>query len=227
MAAKIDTDFLLRETEWLLKKQPLLSYAPFVDNTIVVQGDYHFNGRHEGGIVIDEVFQLKFVFDITSPYFKPIVYEKSTVIPRDNHHHINSDNSLCLGSEIELFLLLRKNPSMKYFIENILDPFIYKAMLKVKGIESEFIGGELSHGDDGILESFRDLLKLKSVDEAHQAIELICMKKRLANKKNCPCQCGKRLGKCRLHIKINELRSLMPRSRFRKLFAPSKLRREG
>lgn len=87
--------------------------------------------------------------------------------------------------------------------------------LILKGETTEFIGGELDHNREGILDDFCELLGLDSRNEGALAIEMIGLRKRVANKKRCPCSCGKRLGKCSLHYKINEFRNVMPRSKFR------------
>ena len=72
--------------------------------------------------------------------------------------------------------------------------------------------GELPHGKNGIIEDYMQLLNLRSHSSVKEALQLMSQKKRIANKKTCPCQCGKRLGKCETRHKINNLRKLMPRS---------------
>jgi hypothetical protein len=79
----------------------------------------------------------------------------------------------------------------------------------------DFVFGELAHGDQGIVDDYSAMLGLKERHQVTQAIHLLGLKKRLANKKPCPCGCGKRLGSCPFHHKLNEFRKMAPVSWFK------------
>jgi hypothetical protein len=59
------------------------------------------------------------------------------------------------------------------------------------------------------------LFSLKRPERAQLALHLLGIKKRLANKQPCPCDCGKRLGQCRFNGTIRKFRRLASRSWFR------------
>jgi hypothetical protein len=82
--------------------------------------------------------------------------------------------------------------------------------------DGEFIFSELAHGAKGIIDDYMELFGLKSDDEVFRALELAGLKRRIANKKPCPCNCGLRLGICSFHNKLNQMRGLASRSWFKK-----------
>ena len=59
------------------------------------------------------------------------------------------------------------------------------------------------------------MLGLKERHQITHAIQLLGIKKRIANKRSCPCGCGKRLGACPFHHKLNEFRKMAPVSWFK------------
>ncbi|MEW6405777.1 MAG: hypothetical protein AB1649_28630, partial [Chloroflexota bacterium] len=74
---------------------------------------------------------------------------------------------------------------------------------------------ELAHGDKGELQDYIDLFGLKNPLQAKQALSLLSMKERVANKHPCPCGCGKRLGTCDFRDRLNAIRQLTSLSWFR------------
>ena len=69
----------------------------------------------------------------------------------------------------------------------------------------KMVFGELSHGNMGLLEDYLELYEKEQIEVVRS---LVNKKKRVANKILCPCGCHQRLGKCKLHYKINALREL-------------------
>lgn len=92
-------------------------------------------------------------------------------------------------------------------------PYLFAVSNKIQS-GGEFVFGELPHGKKGIIDDYLDLFGLKSHEQVLNTIILLGMKKRLANKKPCPCGCGKRLGVCSFNYKINQFRKMAPRSWF-------------
>lgn len=94
-------------------------------------------------------------------------------------------------------------------------PFLHVVSLKVR-YGYDFVFGELKHEIEGLIDDYMDLFNLERSEQVVATIELIGMKKRLANKESYPCDCSNRLGKCRLNNIISEYRELIPKSRFKK-----------
>ncbi|MCK4356750.1 hypothetical protein KAW44_06690, partial [Candidatus Bipolaricaulota bacterium] len=108
-------------------------------------------------------------------------------------------------------------PTLVGFAEECLVPYLYSISHKLQ--RGAFPFGELEHGKPGVISDYLDLFGLKSRAQVLRVLELLGMKKRLANKKPCPCGCGKRLGACKYHFKMAELRELAERSWFRQHLA--------
>lgn len=201
-----------------LDDYPGMSTVPFVGNHLCLQGLFHFRARVIGKTIVDDMYSLKITVPINFPSDIPVVIETGGKIPRREVFHINeSDKSLCLGSPLRLLGILNKYPTLSGFAEKCLEPYLYAVSCKLQNNE-DFAFGELAHGEQGIMEDYSQLLGLKDDDQVCQAIHLLGLKKRIANKQLCPCGCGNRLGVCRFHFKMNE---------FRKMAAPSWFRRNA
>lgn len=139
----------------------------------------------------------------------PKVKELAGKIPRDGKHHVNPDDTLCLGSPLRLRMLIRDEPTLSGFASNCMVPYLYWISTK------RFAVGELAHGDAGIMADYMTLFGLSDPRQIIPALELLGMKKRIANKRPCPCNCGVRLGRCNIRFALNRFRSVAPRSWFR------------
>lgn len=136
-------------------------------------------------------------------------------IPRDGKFHVNNDDTLCLGSPLSLLKKIANSPSLSGFAETCVVPFLYAVSNKLQN-GGDFAFSELAHGKKGVLDDYMEVLGLKRPEDVHKALDLLGMKRRLANKRACPCNCGKRLGSCFFHKKLNEFRRLAPRSWYKK-----------
>ena len=144
----------------------------------------------------------------------PAVTETGARIPRDGHHHVNPDGTLCLGSPLRLLLKLSKTPTLPGFVEGCVVPYFYAMSHKLL-FGGPFVFNELDHGAPGALNDYMDLFGLKQPQQARAAWLLLAMKERQANKHPCPCGCGKRVGRCRFNDRLRGFRQLASRSWFK------------
>ena len=198
-----------------LEGQPYMSIKPSKTDGLILEGDFSFSTRYKEYPNIDETYKIRIEILDNFPFDIPTVQELKEKIPRDGNHHVNPDKTLCLGSPIKLLYLLHKKPTMEGFVEYCLIPFLYAVSLKIKH-DIDYVFGELSHGDEGIINDYSSMFDVKGKDEVQNILEMLCLNKRVANKKPCPCKCGNRLGKCFLRFKINAYRKLAPRSWYAK-----------
>ncbi len=144
------------------------------------------------------------------------------------NHHINHDGSFCLGSEIKVKSILSKSPHMVAFSHQILTPFLYSVSHKIQF--GSFPYGDLSHGEKGLVEDYQEIFKVHDKASVLTALKILSMRKRVANKLPCPCNCGSRLGKCDYRFFINRWRPLERRRWFNRHFsqftAPAKKKRK-
>lgn len=197
-----------------LRDYPGMSTAPCPDAGVYLRGRFRFKASVSGGEEIDDFYKLEIVVPDEFPQALPKVTETDGKIPRDGNFHVNPDGTLCLGSPLRLLRKVHRSPSLTGFADKCLVPYLYAVSYKLMH-GGDFVFGELAHGAQGIVDDYSEMLGLKERQQVTQAIHLLGLKKRLANKKLCPCGCGKRLGACPFHHKLNEFRKMAPASWFK------------
>ncbi|MBL4808284.1 MAG: hypothetical protein JKY31_13530 [Rhodobacteraceae bacterium] len=201
-------DFL--RIQGFLLDYPQMVIKPSKSKVLTIEGTFDFRIDNPGTETTVDSYSLRVEIPSHYPMALPKVFEVGNRIPRDADHHVNPDNSLCLGSPLRLLATIHRDPSLNGFTANCLVPFLYAISM------GEFVLGELSHGKSGILEDYKTLLKLEYDEQVYASIHLISLRKRLANKRKCPCRCGKRLGICPFNDGIKNFRNMAPRSWFAK-----------
>jgi len=202
----------------LLAVQQGMSLRPTSEKGFLIVGKYHFQAKPEDGELISDQFNIRTLVPVTFPSQLPTVWEDGSRIPKKASWHINikTDCSICLGGGLSLRLVAREHASLAGYLENTLVPYLYAVCIRERH-GGPFVFSELSHGGEGLIEEVRDLLVLPSDRAALEIIRLLSMKKRVANKKPCPCGCLQRLGICQLHGKLAQYRNLESR-KFYKLY---------
>ncbi|MBU0769681.1 MAG: hypothetical protein KJ687_11390 [Proteobacteria bacterium] len=197
-----------------LTDYPGMSLVPSRGSYWVIKGVFSFSAMPKGKRSIVDSYQIKITVPDEFPRAIPTVTETTRKIPRDGMHHVNPDGSLCMGSPLRLLQKISENPNLAGFSENCLVPYLYGVSYKLQTGE-EFPFGELPHGENGILEDYLILFGLKTTNQVKQALKLLGIKERIANKQSCPCACGQRLGKCSFRHNLNQYRKLATRPWFR------------
>lgn len=196
-----------------LKDYPSMMASPISGDVFVLEGGFGFSASFLGYPSISDSYFLRIEVPVTFPKVAPTVRELGGRIPRDGRHHINHDDTLCLGSPLRLLWKLRQRPTLVGFAEECLIPYLYGITHKIQHGTVPF--GELAHGDEGVITDYVSLFGVENEEQALRVLELLGMKKRLANKRQCPCGCGRRLGSCPYHHRMIEFRRLAERSWFR------------
>jgi len=197
------------------KEYPGMRLAPSRGPFTNLKGVFSFTAVSEGGQKITDHYQIEIEVPDAFPHALPTVIETGGRIPLDGIYHVNDDRTLCLGSPLRLLYFISIKPTLSGFAENCLVPYFYALSGKLKN-GGKFLFGELAHGEKGIIDDYQDLLGLQTRTQVNAALKLLAMRRRVANKNNCPCGCGRRLGKCSFHRKLNVFRKLVPRSWFSK-----------
>ena len=200
-----------------LDKHRSMSIKPSKNDGLIVEGKLYFTAKTDGYREVEDFYKIRIKIANNFPFAIPEVEEIGNKIPREEQYHINPDNTLCLGSPLRLFYLLSKNKTLEGFVEYCLIPYLYGVTLKIQDGE-KFVFGELAHGQQGILDDYEKIFNIKGKNIIKQIIKILSMKKRIANKQQCPCGCLIRLGKCKnkLNFKINEFRNYSSRKFFLK-----------
>jgi hypothetical protein len=193
----------------LLKRHPGLRILPTAANSLDVGGQLRFNlqGPSEGPI--EDAYEVLIRFPMSFPNGIPIAFEKGGRIPRS--YHTQPDKSLCLGANTELRLKLGPDSTLDRFVEEILTPYLFQFSFFEKHGRMPF--GELKHGVPGLLDYFATLYKVTDEKAGKALVLLTSLKKRRANKVQCPCGSGRRLGRCHNRA-VNDLRKKLGRKWF-------------
>jgi hypothetical protein len=208
---------MTQEITTFLSEYPGMTVSPVKGGAITLSGSFSYAATPSDLPRITDTYRVKIHVLSDFPQSMPEVYELDGKIPRDGNHHVNSDDTLCLGPPLRLRWKLNQNPTIVGFAEECLVPYFYSISHKLN--YGTFPFGELDHGESGVIADYKELLRLPSEAQIKYALNLLGIKKRHANKQPCPCKCGTRLGACRYHLHHVKLRKLAERSWFRKHLA--------
>ena len=190
---------------------------PRVDGMWAYEGDFHFRASVSGSPDIEDHFQLLIVIPEAKSVL-PIVQEVGNRILRKADNHVNGDGTLCLGSELRLLQLIGRGQRFSDFIRLCLIPYLVGTRQREDGTGS-YLNGELPHNDAGLIEEYQQMLSVKGEHAIKVALHLASKRRRVANKKPCPCNCGRRLGRCQVRLALNGLRLRVSRSALREMSA--------
>ena len=191
-----------------MKKYKNLSWT-WCKDIPYVKGIYHFKGEYNG-IILEDDFRIKISFPPEYPRKIPKVFEEGGKI-NSNYHHFQSDGSLCLGTEIDLYMLFSKNPCLVTFITYILNPYLYR-WLYIQEFGKE-PWSDRSHGNEGIIESYAELLNIPADKETVNRFLKLLLEKRTRANSLCPCNSGKKV-KCCHKKKLENLVKRVPQQIF-------------
>lgn len=202
---------LKRHASWGLeefrKRFPRLRVTHLADCALQFEGELEFRAKKEGYDEIEDAYQLRVVIPGQFPRVRPQAFEVRGRIAEG--YHQMADGSFCLGSPIRIRQQILEEPTLVGIVDRLIIPYLYNHSYK------ELIGqlpiGELAHGVPGLVKDYEDLFQLQGTQQCIGALDLLGTKKRLANKRTCPCGSGRRLGKCH-NSNLNPLRKLAPRN---------------
>lgn len=191
----------------------LMSIRPYNGDDLVLAGIFEFKASCKSEQAIEDSYNIEIIVPKQFPRELPKVRELNRRIPPNKDHHINSDGTLCLGYSFNLIDKVHNHPTLSGFARHCLVPYLYAMSLKLD-YNKDFIFGELHHGEQGAIEDCMILFGLENREQVVAAMVSLGTKKRVANKRTCPCGCKKRLGQCRFHYKLNRFRKMASRSWF-------------
>lgn len=197
-----------------LSLYPRMRVQPSCSNLICMEGQFEIRASFKNCPNIEDSYRLSIRLPQVFPRELPQFFELGGRIPRDADHHVfPEDGSLCLGSPLRLYFIAKSAKDFTDFVQQTLVPYLY-AISHCEKTGKSFLFGELKHGKVGLFEDYVELLQLRSPQQVDYTLSLLAMKKRLANKKPCPCGCGSRLGVCSYNKIVRQLREHHGRAAF-------------
>jgi hypothetical protein len=192
-----------------LLEHPGLSLRPPDRDGLWLHGRLTLDVRDPRFPEIQDAYEVDIHLPNKFPAELPIAVETGGRIPETFHK--NDGGALCLGSEARQKLLLGKRPTLLLFISKCLIPYLYGYSHNEQFGKLPF--GALRHGRKGIVQDYMSLFGIKDQDTCIELLALASMRKRNANKKPCPCQSGRRVGRCHNRV-LNHYRRLFGRKWF-------------
>jgi len=175
---------LSSEIRALLGHYPSFEHIMGDDGLAVVQGDLEILAD---GRFID-TFSIRIELLPPYPEVVPKVYETAGKIPRIADRHINPDGSACLFVPDARW---KHWPVGRSLVEFVSSPvyyfFLSQAFFELEG---KWLFGERPHGDDGVIDYYKEELGLEKLDHVYQCIELATIPSITQSKLRAPCVCG-------------------------------------
>lgn len=189
--------------EDFLETCPRMSLSPSSSLGYIIEGDFPVVAQYHDNAdtLVNRIFFLSIEVPVNYPNAFPIVYEKGGQIPTSPDFHKNADSSLCLGSPLALLRQLSEDASLVAFANACIVPHLASALLKKeRGIP--FHQGELKHYDEGLEQDFAEYFGISiPLNSVSLVLDRLGEKKRKANKQQCPCGKGAKLGACACAIR--------------------------
>jgi len=188
MPSTAETLPILYQIDELIREHPYLHVDENETNTI--RGSLEFNRSFEG-ISIKDKFEIEIYLPKNFPDDLPLAKEIGGRIPSDFHK--NPDETFCFGAPEEVKRIFRACPTLIGFVRNLVEPYLYSFIYKEK--YGKMPWGELSHGEQGILEHYKERFGV-SHDIAAIGLLRILADEDDRGHYDCPCGSGKRLRDC-------------------------------
>lgn len=199
-----------------IENNPGIRKGVILEKAYVLQGVFRFHATSRNNPEIIGIYHLKIVLPFKFPSELPSVFEIGGKIPHLSNYHVNqSEGSLCLGSPMSLIRNIAENPTLLRFAEKCIVPYLYAVSLLIK-YKIPWVHGELEHGLPGLVHEYSSIFRVNDPKQIYEILVLLSLKRRIANKKNCPCGCGLRFGKCKIGINANSYRCVGSRTFFKK-----------
>ncbi len=115
--------------------------------------------------------------------------------------HVNADDkSFCLGTPIDLKIRFSKVPTLLFFVEEFLIPFLYSAFYWLENGVMPF--PDRDHGPLGLLQEYCSLFQVHDPKVVMSFLHILS-NKQFVYEKLCPCGSAKKLNECHATILKN------------------------
>ena len=141
----------------------------------------------------------------------PRAFEVGGLIPRGSDRwHLMTDNSLCLGSRIEVIRRFRADPTIHGYLGSLVLPYLHGFVSRNEsGVPPQ---GELPHGAAGTLKDYQRIMNVENPQSVIPLLAMLALGKFPGNQA-CPCKSGKKLKRCHLW-RLREIESLQTKNQF-------------
>lgn len=195
---------IIQEFERVKEKYPGLYLHPMDDNAWEILGNLHFSGKFHSESIEDDYF-IRIYIPTAYPNKLPQVWELGGRIPKDFHKFKNE--SLCLGTSLDVKIKFYKRPNLLGFIEEGVVEYLFGYSYKLR--HGKLPVGERSHGIRGVIEHYKELFSTPDLIDVVNLLEILICGTYQANR-HCPCGSKKFFEQCHGEIlsKLLDYKSL-------------------
>lgn len=171
----------------LLKLTP--ADTPELSGTIVL--------RDDTGLEVDR-YEVLIQATEAYPRLFPYVFETGGKIPINADWHVyESDGHLCLCTTTNEFIKTMNGLSLKDFIKNELEPYLFNQTYRRK---EGFFLNEMPHGDAGQLDSLKNYIKTNDIGKIKQFLLMAKAEYKMGRTDFCFCGSGIKYRHCHREI---------------------------
>ena len=202
------------EVKQLTLAYPSIRIVPTRFGGLRINGSFVKKVSCPNGQIFDLEYNLKIVVPPNFPSEIPKVSGVENELHPDWEHYLGDHTKkvFCLGSPLEVLMLIQEKSTLLGFVEKVIFPYL--ANHEAFKSDQPLPFGELEHYSNGLIVNYEKILSLKGRPAVLEMLRLLGKKRRVANKKPCPCESGKRLGKCHA-VKLGPLRRQLATLKFR------------
>src|SRR4051812_45920564 len=103
---------MVSDLEQFLIEFPRMVHRPGPDGAMLLRGKFDFTAQQAGRVLLTDTYALSIRIPPEFPSDLPAVTELERKIPRDGNHHVNHDETLCLGAPLRLLRALAGKPTL-------------------------------------------------------------------------------------------------------------------
>jgi hypothetical protein len=134
------------------------------------------------------------------PKLPPVLFGNDPKLPMKNiDRHIPRDGQACLAVNGEIEMHWPPGSNLVDFIEKLVAPFLAWQAYYDAYVCPPSWGGR-SHGDEGIIEFYADILRMNSDKTIIGFMKMLARKKHPKGHEICPCGSGKKLRDCHQNL---------------------------
>ena len=138
-------------------------------------------------------YQVYIFFPSTFPKKYPVVREIGGAIPHNEDYHINPSGTCCIGVPETWGMTTRKDPIQYYLDVPFRNFFLSQHQ---KALTGEWPFDEESHGKEGIISAFAELLSCKENEKEIRSLLQMLSKGKIKGKWFCYCDSGRIIKEC-------------------------------
>ena len=154
-------------------------------------------------------YEIALVFPEDYPKHPPTMYGNDPKLPVDIDRHIITGGQACLGAPSEIRHKWMSGANIVSFLDEIVAPFLaWQVYYDNYGCPPEW--GQRSHGKEGILEFYAEILGLRANVNVREFMNLLARKNTPGGHEVCPCASGRRLRNCHVESVIKARRLVSP-----------------